>query len=399
MTGLVKAVFVGLLAVWFLCLFTLHQANATGIDPDDLPPALMNVLYQAQQALEKGDLSRAERLLSRFLKHSKGKGTYLVYHLLGNVYYQENELQKAYGAYAKGLENEPGFLPLVSNLAAVSYSLQKYEEASRLFYRAYELSEKPKEPDLLYNAAAAAYFASDFRRAEKILLDLVHTYDASLRSSWCVLTAQVLIELDELGDAERLLLGFTEKIPDDPSLWKLLSQVRLLRRDYVKAALALEVAFSLEPPGKEGWEQLSAIYNYAQDPLRAAQCLEKAYGDAPSAEESERLSRLYLQAHRLDESIFYLNRAIETEPTGERYLLYGQILYDHNLVDRAEKAFQKALAMGVEDKGLLNLLLGLCALERGEFHKAKTALHFALGFEKYKSQARVALSIAEDMAE
>ncbi len=379
----------------------LGVPGCLGGDPSlDLSPGAMRVLQDAQDALGKGESARARSLLEDFLKgRGQGdRGAALAWYLLGSARYMDGDRKGAYAAYRKGVSLYPDFFPLVSNLAALSYELGRYGEAAGYFVRAYDLSGSPGKPEYLYDGGVSAYQAGEFLRSWDILTRLLDAHPEGLKPGWCVLCAQVLIELHRLDDARAHLLGFIERFPGDPGLWKLLSQVRVLQEDYLQAASALEAAYRLDPPGKEAWEQLSSIYEFLHLPLMAARCLEEARGKALSARECERLARLYLEGHRADKGLYYLERSLDLDPTGEGYLYYGRVLYGLDMVERAKGVLRKALELGVRNKGLAGLLLGLSALETGDLPGARAALAVARKDKAYRNEARAALAVVEGLS-
>jgi tetratricopeptide (TPR) repeat protein len=379
-----------LLVLMLFAPFALSHSHGAKLAPKDLPREVHQVVYKAQEALNKKEYQNARKLLLEHMKKHPKRPHALVYAILGNAWYLEGHRQEAYEAYSKGYDLDSHFFSLCLNLAKVSYELKKYREAGPLFEKAYELAEKPPA-ELLYQAGVAYFQGEQYAEARRVLTGLLR--DKS-REPWMKLLIQTYLKLEQWQEAEEVLLTFLEQEPMSVQHWKLLAQVKLRRGDHRGAASALEIAYEMDPPDKSAWKELANLYFHLNIPHQGVRCLEKAYGSNPASEECDELAGRYAQASRPERAIHYLNLAIRQEPSVSRYLKKGELYYRRGLWREAIDALKMCLDLD-PDNGLAQILLGFSAWELGDHSLAEQAFTRAANDEHYRSEALEALEAME----
>ncbi|MBW1712214.1 MAG: tetratricopeptide repeat protein [Deltaproteobacteria bacterium] len=381
---------------WFVCLGWLLPGPAaarSGSDPK-LSPAQQRALYQAQEAMaEEKNYGQARKPLLDYLKAHPDQPHHLIYYVLGLTWHQEGNLARADEAYGRALDLKPDHQPSCLNLAAVRYERQRPGQAARLWEKAYHLADQP-DPQVLYQAAAAYYQAQEHGQAARVLKDLLAGRGQPPKE-WLQLWIHVLYELEDLKETERVLTRFVERFPGEADYWRLLAQVRFRQKRHRAAAAALEVAYALKPPQAGAWKNLADVYFYLNVPLRGVRALQKAYGPRPSAQECDQLAQWLVRAGRLEEALSYLDLALRKEPTAQRHLEKGRLLYQNGRYGRAVAALQAAVSLE-PDLYSAQLLLGLSALEIEMIPLAQKALTAAARSDKHRNQAQAALLLVAD---
>jgi tetratricopeptide (TPR) repeat protein len=359
-------------------------------DTSSLTRAEQKVLYEAQEAINAKDFQKACRMLAEHLRNYPDKADPLVFYALGNAWYLSGNPDKAYEVYEQGFARWPSSHLLCTNFAAISYELKKYRKAGELFEKAYQISKTSRE-EMLYQSGTAYYQAKDFEKAKSVLLRLSRS---GTKKSWVQLLIHVCIEQKDWKEAENSLLKFLNQTPGDTEYWKLLSQVRLRRKDYQGAVSALEIIYGMAPPTRKELEELAGLYLHLNFPLKAVRCLEKAYGPSPTPKQCDEISQIYIQAGRADQSLRYLDMAIKQEDSPARLLEKGKRCYEWGRWDEAIAALQACIQKNPHE-AIAHLLLGHCAMEKEAFAFARKAFVSASKGKEYRHQALNALKVLD----
>lgn len=360
-----------------------------------LPREEQKALYEAQQSVGRNEYQKAGQLLQEYLEtHPDRPASPLLFYALGNAWYLNGNPGKAYQAYQKGYELYPSSFKLCANLAATAYEIRNYSQAGTLFEKAYRLS-RPAKAELLYQAGTAYYQADAFGKARTVLRRLLRT-GSEADSSWLQLFVHVCLKLGDRKNAEKVLEKFLNRNPKETEYWRLLYQIRIGRNDHRGAAGALEVLCEIGPGTRKDREELANLYFYLNIPLKGARALEKAYGPGPGPGECEKLSRAYAQAQRPDKAIHYLDMAIRQERTSARLLEKGKLHYERGQWDAAITSLRESLRMNPENR-FARLLLGYCAMEKGDITLARESFLKASEGKKYRKEALSALEILKDI--
>lgn len=385
-----------LIILLLACVLTWSEPGASAPpDTSSLTREEQKTLYEAQEAVKKKDFQKAVNLLSTHLQNYPGKPNPLVYYALGNAYYGSGNPGKAFEIYEKGFSVYPSSFLLCSNLAVIAYQVKQYQKAGDYFEKAY-LLEKPPKPELLYQAATAYYQAKAFSSAKSVLSRLLSS-KTGVQTSWFQMLIQVCIETSDWKEAERFLQDFLNRNPENTEYWKLLANVRLRGNDYRGAATALEILYELKSPAPKESEELANLYFHLNAPMKAARCLEKAYGRNPGPEACDKLFKAYAQAQRLDMALRYLDAAILQGRTSERLLEKGKLYYERGRWDQAIKALRECVQAAGSNNDFAHLLMGYCALEKEDFTLARQSFLKASQGTKYKQKALSALEALESM--
>lgn len=351
-----------------------------------------NRLQKAYSYMQGNHPESAERILSGYMAGTSHPHPYGIL-LYGSLLLNTNQLEKAADILGKGCREHPDCRPIVHNLAVVRYEQEKFLQAGELFLKSCELAKKPARC-VRYQAAVCFYQSERYARAYAVAAPLLE--HARVRPDWVRLSAHCLIQLKRWPEAERTLLRFLKRSPDNHGYWKLLANVRMARKHYKQAASALEIAYRLKAPNQTERRTLSQLYLYVNAPLLATHALEDDFADSPSPEVCDHLARAYAAAGRVDQAIAVLDQAIARENSAERWLTKGKLLYGRRHYGKAAKALRQAVKLK-EETGLAHFLLGMTYWERKDWNQARQWFARAEGFKRHAKRAARAIRAIDAM--
>jgi len=371
----------GLVILFAVLLIAASQSYSA----EPLPPEAVKVLHRAQECLKRGKAKKGLELLGNFRREHPEIAHHLFLLLEGNLYWEEGKKEEALERWQRATQLSPRDEASWQNLAQALYELQRYAEAADAFLRAYELS---KRRELRFYAAVA--YLKGKRPREAIPHLEVLARGREVPEEWLLALLQAYLDVGGLEGAEKVLRRLLSRNPEKVDYWKWLAQIYLKQRRYIEAVASLEIASRLRG-GKEEKRELAQLYLGLNVPLKAARYYEEIYGSDPDPSACDRIATFYLAAHKIEEALAFIDLAIKKEPTAERFLRKGEILYKERRYEEAYQALKEATSRG--GGGYASLLMGYCAWKMGWFQKAREAFLEAASYPGYKKRAQEALRI------
>jgi len=371
----------GLVILFAVLLIAASQSYRA----EPLPPEAVKVLHRAQECLKRGKAKKGLELLGNFRREHPEIAHHLFLLLEGNLYWEEGKKEEALERWQRATQLSPRDEASWQNLAQALYELQRYAEAADAFLRAYELS---KRRELRFYAAVA--YLKGKRPREAIPHLEVLARGREVPEEWLLALLQAYLDVGGLEGAEKVLRRLLSRNPEKVDYWKWLAQIYLKQRRYIEAVASLEIASRLRG-GKEEKRELAQLYLGLNVPLKAARYYEEIYGSDPDPSACDRIATFYLAAHKIEEALAFIDLAIKKEPTAERFLRKGEILYKERRYEEAYQALKEATSRG--GGGYASLLRGYCAWKMGWFQKAREAFLEAASYPGYKKRAQEALRI------
>jgi tetratricopeptide (TPR) repeat protein len=321
----------------------LQSAEEHSLAPVGDSSAVADLLQQAEDHLEEGELLKAQALCEQALQIRPRDPEALA--LLGDVQLDRGEIEKAVVTYRRSLELRPGLALVHARLGVALREQGKVEEALACFHRA--LQEDPAYPEALADlgltlcqAGQVEEAASAFRQALELEPAMV---DVRL------LLADVL---EALGQEEEALSAYREVLasrPDDPEAQRgarglllkqrafeeviLLCRQRLAShpedllallqlgdalmkcRRYDDALLAFRRAGALHREEEAPLDGLGQVLNFLGCHEEAIETYSRALDLRPHAPELMYGMGNSLQLHgQFNQSVAVLRRAIEVRP-------------------------------------------------------------------------------------
>ena len=371
----------GLVILFAVLLIAASQSYSA----EPLPPEAVKVLHRAQECLKRGKAKKGLELLGNFRREHPEIAHHLFLLLEGNLYWEEGKKKEALERWQRAIQLSPRDEASWQNLAQALYELQRYAEAADAFLRAYELS---KRRELRFYAAVA--YLKGKRPREAIPHLEVLARGREVPEEWLLALLQAYLDVGGLEGAEKVLRRLLSRNPEKVDYWKWLAQIYLKQRRYIEAVASLEIASRLGG-GTEEKRELAQLYLGLNVPLKAARYYEEIYGSDPDPSACDRIATFYLAAHKIEEALAFIDLAIKKEPTAERFLRKGEILYKERRYEEAYQALKEATSRG--GGGYASLLRGYCAWKMGWFQKAREAFLEAASYPGYKKRAQEALRI------
>jgi len=177
--------------------------------------------------------------------------------------------------------------------------------------------------------------------------------------------------------ADPVLCMLLDESPQDVRIWRLASWAAIERKDYPKAAAALEVAYRLKPADPEDWKRLGDLYRLSGVPLKGAEAYGRAFGPEPGAGDLDLLAETYMEGHALKKALDAAVRAARQEPTVKRWARLGDMYLRCRDYTKGMRAFQKAAHLD-DAGGCMSLKAGYAAWKVENLAVAKKAFLTAL---------------------
>ncbi len=229
-----------------------------------------NALDSGRQALEAGDLPRAEQLFQQYLSEHPNSAEALSN--LAAVHARREQFAEAVALYEKALKADPGLTPVHFNIAVSLGRLNRFAEAAqhlRIFLESYpndlrdalvqlerSYKENPKDPSIIYALAYANARAGNVDRAAGLL----RSSESNPAQAKLV---QGLIEYrrGRFTEAKALFEEVLRMSPDVAPAIAALGRLELLAHNDSQAIRLLERAVALNPSDAESFYQLGVLYD------------------------------------------------------------------------------------------------------------------------------------------
>jgi tetratricopeptide (TPR) repeat protein len=276
------------------------------------------------------------------------------------------------------------------SLAQLYTQLGKYDEALALIETWFASEESPK--------ADAYYLKAMILVQQEKFADAVEPGRTALelstepRESWVALLVVIYSQLKDYPNVAATLEQLIAISPGKPQYWVQLAAVQkhLEREARALATLQLAHEANLLREDKEV-RQLARLLFLRQQPYECAQVVEMGIAAGvvkPDAESYRLMSNCYIAARDNDKALAPLAKAGELATDGDMYMLLGQIYLQRERFAPAIEALEKALAKSKPDqRGSVQLLIGVAQLGSDRFDDAERAFRVASGDEKVRRAA------------
>lgn len=390
----------GLLALFILAVLASAVAHAA-------PQASLPGSNSHQSATEITPLQKAEELIQqgRFEEAKKNieEQLYLnpasveAYNLLGIVYTNEKDYDKAVDAFQHALNLAPGSTKTHNNLGNLYVSQQKLDLAEKEFTKV--LTVAPANRDANYNLGllliAKGEPTAAIRHLQRVQPQTVETrfnlVRAYLQSGK---TLEALKAAHELSVAHKqdvqlhftlgvLLASAKQYSPAQlefeqanalrPEIFETLynlGQVYVRQHEYSKADLTLNRALKLKPDSVDALYQLAQVYSEQARPLDALELLVRAHKLAPqNTDVIFLMARVSMTQNYFEDAIPLLESGLKIAP--QRADLHAALGESYFMAGKAERAIDEFKALiALEPSARSYTFMGLSYRHLGRFDEA-----------------------------
>lgn len=405
-----------------------------------IPMAARMVLAKAVEFINQKEYQKALDILTTFQARcpaeakdsksdTKGYSHPEVFFAIGTCHLMKGAYEEAALMYQKVLDKDPGHISAGLNLAKACYELGDYTKAAQCFLASYEHTET-KNPEHLYNAAAAYLMAREYRKSIDVFDTLLTRHPADVRHAWRETYVHALIstgfsrralphiqklaeeyegekkvqwqeillhqymQLDMNTEAYRYVLCLTREAPTRDKWWKALTHVHLQAGRYAPALTALTIYGFLAPLSDSEIKLMADLNLQLGIPLKAADLYETALA---VRFDEKMLYNLMLALRELGQAEKALELCDHLAPKGNRadlLMLKADLLYSLEKYGDAEKTYVQATrgeAAQPRHCGRAWLMAGYAALQVNNLEASRRAFERAAGFKRQREAALLAI--------
>ncbi|SHJ49702.1 TPR repeat-containing protein [Desulfatibacillum alkenivorans DSM 16219] len=411
--------------VIFIALLILFACPTYSLADEPISRPLHNALEKAQSLMAMGEYGKASNLLEEFRKKNDDQH-YLLDFIQGAAYLEQAKPSLAKARFAACIRQKPDYLPAWQNLARCWFDLGDMPQAADNYMKAYALSN-PKEPDLLYYAAACLASGGDYPAALEAFRRLMAEHKSQARLEWKEALVQTLIQADKQGESlpvleeiireatgdrkrrwqEVLLYQYAElgmdkkavayvhalldEYPEEPLWWKTLWRLHLNQGRYKEALAGLVVYSFFQPLTPKEIELAGDLYSASGVPGKAAGFYGQALKNKQDPDVILKIAGAFHRIGKLQEALDWLDKALEQDQKSTILLSRAYILYDMKNYSKAATAFKTA-APQAKKPGQAWLMAGFAAYNANNLGNAKDFLKNAEKYQYSKKTASTLLS-------
>jgi len=287
---------------------------------------------------------------------------------------------------------------LMYSLAQIHTQSGQYAQALELIDRWFAAAEDPK-PEAYFLKAMILVQQEKYAEARVPAQEAIGRMGQP-RESWLQLMAAIQFELQDYAGVAATLERLVALSPQTKRYWIQLATIEntLGRGGDAVATMGLAHTARLLDEDRE-YRQLARFF-FAHDlPYRCAQTMEEGmtagvvHGDG---EAYELLANCLIAARETDRALAPLAKAGDLLPSGQSLLLLGQLHLQRDRFELAREALAKALAKAPdEQRGSIELLVGIAQLGANRFEEAERAFRSASADQKTRAAAETYLNHLE----
>ncbi len=412
-------------------------AQGSSLDSQGLPAPVRLVLSKVQPLMAEAHYPRAVDFLLKFQARGgpdaapgqpdpRGYHHPEIYFALGNAYLLQADYAAAAAAYEQVVSRQANHSFAWLNLAKARYELAQYAAAGRCFAKGYEAASE-KQPQTLYNSAAAYLMGEDPHRAIQAFDRLFQAHSTDIKLAWkegyihALLSInqapQALVHIRELARAysgekqiqwqEILLYQYlhlemradalayarrlTRTAPHIPKWWKALAHIQLSAGQHADALAALTIYGFLVPLSDSEKQLLADLNLQVGVPVNAAPLYEELLHNETDNSILRRLVTAYRQLGRPEAALTHLEAAGGGAVDADLLLLKGELLFDLKRYAEAADICRRSAERNHRQEGRAWLMAGYAAWQINDIPASRDAFTRAVNYRQSKKAARAAL--------
>ncbi|WP_371186234.1 tetratricopeptide repeat protein [Thalassotalea maritima] len=287
--------------------------------------------------------------------------------LLGDLQMQEQQYTKAIKTYADWMafscEEDANTYVKIAN---AYYSLKQYDKIIAPANKAIALFDKPNQNPYILKLQSY-YERKQYKPAVKVLEEVVQLF------------------------------------PENKQWWTQLGMFYTLVEDYKKALYTLDMAYKQGYLEKESEiKMLASLYGQNEVPYKSAKLLEK-YIDSGLIQRTEQnmftMANAFHAAQEIDTAAKYFGETAKMSNDPKHYRRQGMLLHQSERFSEATAALQKALDLGIENKGSVYMTIAEAYFYQEKYTQAARAIAEAQKDPKTAKAARAWAQFIRDTAD
>src|SRR5437660_847148 len=317
---------------------------ASGLMPQSAQPwGVLGTIHVA-----RGDLKRAEAMYAKAVEVDPSFGPGRV--ALGHVYNIEKKPQEALAEYETALRTNPKYVPALRAKIATLVEQKRIDEALGVVQVA--LKDDPKNAELITILASLYDKKGDRKKTEEELKSAIQTDEKYVPARFMV--ARLLLADKREADAIAQLQRILAERPGDVAATLMLTNIHAAQIRYEQAIAILEPAVKARSAARELTLALGDLYIKQARFDDAVALLSPMVSADPSFVQPRILLGLgFLGKYNTAEAIKQFEQVNQINPKiAESHYYLARALLARGDVDGARKAYQQALALAPDSKGI-----------------------------------------------
>lgn len=325
---------------------------------------------------------------------------------IANMYATLGESQKAINYLKQAVEpdilNESDHGDALKLLADLQMQEQAYQEALNNYEAWMDFTGK-SDGDTWVKISNAYY---QLKRLDKMIApanNAIAAYGDKQNKNPYLLKLTSYYERKKYKDAVEVLETAVQLFPTEKAFWTQLGNFYLLTEDYKRGMATLDLAYKQGFLEKESHlKTLASLYSQNNIPYKAATILEKHINSGEIKRDDQNLFSLanaYHAAQEIDTAANYFSELAKMTNDPKHYAKLGSLLSQDEQYKKAIVALNKALKLGANNKGRLNMNLAEAHFYLGQYKQAYAAIKNAEKDPKTRKSARGWKTYIKDTAQ
>ena len=353
---------------------------------DDIPGALVILLdIEASKVYDKA-------YVDRFIA--------IMYATVGNE--EEKAIKYLKSAVEPDILNQGDQDAGLKLLADLQMQTKAYEEAL-VNYKAW-MDFTGKSDGDTWTKIANAYYA--LKQLDKMIVpadNAIAAYGDKQNKNPYILKLTSYYETKKFKEAVKTLETVVQIFPEDKTWWTQLGMFYLLVEDYQKGLETLDLAYKQGFLEKESEiKTLASLYSQNGVPYKAALLLEKHIDSGLVTRDDKNLSSLanaWHAAQHIDKAASYYGELAKMTNLSKHYSKQGMLLKQDEQFKGAIVALNKALELGVSNKGRLYMSIAESHFYLEQYKQAYKAINLAMKDPKTRKSAKGWVGFIKDTAQ
>ncbi len=287
-------------------------------------------------------------------------------------------------------------------LADLQMQTKDYENAL-VNYKAW-MNFTGKSDGDTWTKIAQAYYA--LKQLDKMIVpadNAIAAYGDKQNKNPYILKVTSYYESKKFKDAVKTLETVLQIFPEDKTWWTQLGMFYLLIEDYNKGLETLDLAYKQGFLEKESEiKTLASLYSQSEVPYKAALLLEKHIDSGLVTRDDKNLASLanaWHAAQHIDKAAGYYGELAKMTNLAKHYSKQGMLLKQDEQFKSAIVALNKALELGVKNKGKLHMSIAESHFYLEQYKQAYKAINLAMKDPKTRKTAKSWVSFIKDTAQ